>query len=155
VNFDCGANGNCLAMNMTPTCVCDEGFVAVGSFNATGGRTTSCQKPMVTVPTTFYQQRLPDLPKDLPGGRVMKTYSSVSLPVIKPRMADLGSNSGALPTAEPKAPSAGSSAGRGCHVAAAASGRDANDAFWLGLLAAWFARGRRGRHGHHGHRGRR
>jgi hypothetical protein len=158
VNFDCGVNGNCLAMNMTPTCVCDEGFVAVGSFNATGGRTTTCQKPMVTVPMMFYQQRLPELPKDLPGGRVMKTESTV-LPVIKPRMADLGSNAGALPapTAEPKASSPASG---GCHVAAS-SGSDAAGAVWLGLFAAWFGCGRRGRHdrrgqrSNHGHRGRR
>jgi hypothetical protein len=151
VNFDCGVNGGCLAMNMTPTCVCDAGFVAVGSFNATGARTTSCEKPTITVPMTFYQQRLPDLPKDLPGGRVMKTYSTVSLPVIKPRMADLGSHSGALPSAEPKASSPASSASGGCHVAAVSGGRDAyNAVWWLGLLAAWFGRGRRSRHGRRG-----
>jgi hypothetical protein len=137
VSFDCGANGECLAMNMTPTCVCDAGFVAVGAFNATGGRTTSCLKPMVAVPTVFYDQRLPDLPVGLPGGRKPDIRGKV-LPVVKPRMTDLGSNSGALPN-----PNASSSSS--CHVAAGGGTSDASHALWLGLLAAWVGRRRRGR----------
>ena len=70
--FDCGANGECLAVNMTPTCVCDRGFVAVGSFGTAGARGTRCEQPMMAVPVEFYGQRLPDLPAELPGGRVME-----------------------------------------------------------------------------------
>ena len=53
-SFDCGANGECLAVNMTPTCVCDHGFVAVGSFGTDGTRATRCEQPMMAVPDEFY-----------------------------------------------------------------------------------------------------
>jgi hypothetical protein len=36
VGFDCGA-GTCVPMNMTPTCVCDEGMVATGRFDTERG----------------------------------------------------------------------------------------------------------------------
>ena len=36
VGFDCGA-GTCVPMNMTPTCVCDRGLVAIGSIDAETG----------------------------------------------------------------------------------------------------------------------
>ena len=67
--FDCGANGSCVPMNMTPTCVCDKGFVAVGSLTAEGVRQTTCLAPDTEVPDTFYEQRLPELPPEIPGGR--------------------------------------------------------------------------------------
>jgi hypothetical protein len=95
VSFDCGPNGSCLSMNMTPTCVCDEGYVAVGSFGNDGTRQTSCKKPMIPVPSEFYMQRLPDLPQELPGGRAMA--SSDDLPVVQPSMDDLGSNGMPVP----------------------------------------------------------
>ena len=94
LDFDCGKHGACVAVNMTPTCSCDAGYVAVGSFDASGARKTSCVDPMVDVPMAFYQQRLPDLPAELPGGRKMERSK---LPVIKPRIADLGSQGGAVP----------------------------------------------------------
>jgi MYXO-CTERM domain-containing protein len=56
-------------MNMTPTCVCDRGSVAVGSLAEDGTRLTNCVSPSETVPPSFYEWRLPDLPAELPGGR--------------------------------------------------------------------------------------
>ena len=62
--------GTCVAMNMTPTCVCEAGSVAVGSVDAASGlRQTDCVAPTVAVPEDFYDWRLPDLPAELPGGR--------------------------------------------------------------------------------------
>ncbi len=68
VGFDCG-EGTCVAMNMTPTCRCAEGRVAVGSVAADGTRLTRCAGPTEPVPADFYQRRLPPLPAALPGGR--------------------------------------------------------------------------------------
>lgn len=68
-SFSCGPNGQCISMNLTPTCVCDQGYVAVGSVNAAGTRSMSCAKPRELVPAEFYANRLPALPEALPGGR--------------------------------------------------------------------------------------
>ncbi len=69
VGFDCGA-GTCVAMNMTPTCVCDAGRVAVGDIDfETGTRSTRCVAPVAPIPARFYDQRLPDRPLELPSGR--------------------------------------------------------------------------------------
>jgi hypothetical protein len=68
--FGCGDNGRCIAMNMTPTCVCDQGFVAVATGVATGAaRGMTCVQPPELVPASFYAGRLPALPDELPGGR--------------------------------------------------------------------------------------
>ena len=111
-SFDCGPNGECLAVNMTPTCVCDHGFVALGSFPAAGGRATRCEQPMIAVPDDFYRQRLPDLPTELPGGRVMEV--DPMRPVVEPTMDDLGSNGMPVPDDDDPdgAPSGGGSAGQ-------------------------------------------
>jgi MYXO-CTERM domain-containing protein len=71
VGFACGV-GTCVAMNMTPTCVCERGLVAVGSF-ADGVRQTRCVSPTDAVPADFYAGRLPELPRELPGGRIVDT----------------------------------------------------------------------------------
>lgn len=68
VGFDCGA-GSCIAMNMTPTCVCDRGMAAVGSIDEDGVRSTTCVAPSRTVPADFYDIRLPARPAELPAGR--------------------------------------------------------------------------------------
>jgi len=68
VGFACGA-GTCVAMNMTPTCICDEGSIAVGSLSEDGTRLTDCVSPTTPVPDEFYNWRLPNLPVELPGGR--------------------------------------------------------------------------------------
>jgi MYXO-CTERM domain-containing protein len=69
VGFDCGAGGTCVSMNLTPTCVCDEGLVAVGSVASDGSRLTECLRPNEPVPDEFYNQHLPDLA--IEGGRPM------------------------------------------------------------------------------------
>lgn len=68
-DFDCGEHGQCVSMNMTPTCVCDEGYVAVGMLGAAGQRLTECVLPSEPVPGDLYDSMPPDLPEDLPGGR--------------------------------------------------------------------------------------
>ncbi len=71
VGVDCGA-GRCVAINMTPTCRCDEGMVAVGSIDGTtGARSTSCVTPDTPVPGGFYRLRLPNRPASLPAGRTV------------------------------------------------------------------------------------
>ncbi len=73
VGFDCGA-GTCVPMNMTPTCVCDQGLVAVGSIDFDAGtRATECVRPDNPIESGFYGQRLPDRPVNLPGGREVDT----------------------------------------------------------------------------------
>jgi hypothetical protein len=115
-SFDCGKSGECLAVNMTPTCVCDHGYVALGNFGSDGSRVTSCAKPMMAVPDAFYGQRLPDLPTELPGGRPMKDVDMM-LPVIKPTMNDLGSMGAPIPHddggKDNNPPASGGSAGKG------------------------------------------
>jgi hypothetical protein len=134
LNFDCGELGECRSVNMTPTCVCDQGSVAVGSMDSAGVRSTRCAKPMIAVPPRFYAQRLPDLPEDLPGGRTVKLEpSEAQMPVVQPRMSDLGSGSGALPDAAPGPASSDSS--DDCHVRAPGA-RTGSGAALLLLLAA-------------------
>lgn len=102
--FDCGANGSCLPMNMTPTCVCNEGFVAFGSFGADGQRTTTCVEPLEPVPADFYEERLPDLPELLPGGREV----DVPEPAVDPTTDEPEPNMGdSEPTAAEPDPSTG------------------------------------------------
>jgi hypothetical protein len=57
--FDCGEHGSCLAVNMTPTCVCDQGYVAIGAFTP-AGRTTTCVVPDQPIEAEFYQRTLPN-----------------------------------------------------------------------------------------------
>jgi hypothetical protein len=125
-SFDCGPNGECLAINMTPTCVCDRGFVALGSFAADGARATRCEQPMIEVPGEFYGQRLPDLPMELPGGRVMQV--DPMLPVVEPTLDDMGSIGMPVPRADDAPAPGGGSAGQGGQdpspAAAAPSARD-------------------------------
>ena len=66
VGFDCGA-GTCVPVNMTPTCECDRGAVAVGSLTPDGTRLTSCVAPLEAIPETFYEQRLPERAPLAPG----------------------------------------------------------------------------------------
>jgi hypothetical protein len=68
--FECGL-GRCEAVNLTPTCICDRGAVAVASLGEDGTRRTTCQAPKNAVPAAFYTRRLPALPAALPGGRVI------------------------------------------------------------------------------------
>jgi hypothetical protein len=78
--FSCGSNGQCISMNLTPTCVCDQGYVAVGQITADGTRQMNCVKPADAVPAAFYANTLPSLPKELPGGREVKLTEPVPMP---------------------------------------------------------------------------
>jgi MYXO-CTERM domain-containing protein len=66
---DCSQHGQCSAVNLTPTCVCDQGYVAVMRTTSDGSRRVECVEPGNAVPVEFYDKRLPSLPLDLPGGR--------------------------------------------------------------------------------------
>jgi MYXO-CTERM domain-containing protein len=67
--FDCGEHGTCVPVNMTPTCVCDQGYIAVGNFTEEGQRRTTCVAPSEAIEASFYDRRLPALPANMPGGR--------------------------------------------------------------------------------------
>jgi len=64
VGFDCGA-GECVTVNLVPTCACDRGAVAIGDYDDAGGRVTTCVTPLEPVPEAFYDERLPELPVSL------------------------------------------------------------------------------------------
>ncbi len=66
VDFSCGSSGRCVAVNLTPTCVCDQGMVATGGF-VDSTRVTECQEPIVAVPSRFYNSRLPAI--EIEAGR--------------------------------------------------------------------------------------
>jgi hypothetical protein len=79
--FSCGLNGQCVAMNLTPTCVCDQGFVAVPAVTSSAAlRGVTCVRPPEAVPANFYEGRLPPLPDDLPGGRQVAITEPLPLP---------------------------------------------------------------------------
>lgn len=52
----CGPNGRCLAVNLTTTCSCNQGFIAV----ADGQGGVTCVLPSDEVPSDFYQRTLPE-----------------------------------------------------------------------------------------------
>jgi MYXO-CTERM domain-containing protein len=54
LSTSCGPHGRCVAVNMTPTCTCDRGYVAVSS--ATG---VQCNAPASPIPPDFYQRAMP------------------------------------------------------------------------------------------------
>jgi hypothetical protein len=149
--FDCGEHGQCSAMNMTPTCVCDQGFVAVGSFDANGARSMRCLEPTETVPSDFYEKRLPQLPEALPGGREVVVPAALP-PLVEPDTTG-PEPSGGFPMPRPNPDFGGSSGpnpmasggGGGCAMTPDAAAPAASMATWLlaGLLGA--ARARRGR----------
>jgi MYXO-CTERM domain-containing protein len=79
--FSCGDNGQCISMNLTPTCVCDQGYVAVGQIDSDGARKMNCVKPTQAVDAAFYANTLPALPKELPGGREVKLTEPEPMPM--------------------------------------------------------------------------
>jgi hypothetical protein len=150
--FDCGEHGQCVTVNLTPTCVCDRGYVALASDTDSGARTITCTEPSEAVPSDFYEKRLAALPPELPGGR------EVALPDVMP-VAPAADPYAPLPepTASadfpmprvtpgyeppPRAPS--SSSDGGCTVAhGTASGTAASGMAWLAALALAATRLRR------------
>lgn len=88
--YDCGTNGQCVAMNLTPTCVCDQGYVAVGDIDDSGVRSTRCVAPLQEVPAEHYQRLLPALPAGFAGGRgvpdaMPEPSDLLDVPVADPR----------------------------------------------------------------------
>ena len=51
----CGSHGRCIAMNMTTTCKCDRGFMAVAAADGS----LNCRAPAEPIPYTFYARALP------------------------------------------------------------------------------------------------
>lgn len=147
VDFDCGDNGRCVAMNLTPTCVCDEGYVARGSLTASGERRTSCVLPPEPIPAAFYARRLRALPEELPGGRSIELFEDGAVDGM-PGVVD-GTDPGdeTFPMPRPTDAVARSSGDGGCSVSSSAAAHAARGS-WAALLAAglgWLAirRGRR------------
>jgi hypothetical protein len=141
--FSCGDNGSCVAVNMTPTCVCNQGFVAVAALTPEGMRLTSCATPDAAIPESFYNQRLPELPPEFPGGRPVEvpepeptTSSSDSSSTTTGSVAS-GSGVGGTGVGaggEPNAAESESSGGGGCSVVAGAGAPAGALAFaWAGL----------------------
>ena len=150
--FSCGSNGQCISMNLTPTCVCDQGYVAVGQIDTNGTRKMNCVKPADAVPATFYASTLPPLPKELPGGREVKLTEPLPMPTPGNTTPETTATipfpmSRSNPELGPSQVPVGDgpcckrdtkSDDGGCNLAAPASGRSA----WgwlaaLGLAASW------------------
>lgn len=147
--YSCGEHGQCTAMNLTPTCVCDQGYVAVGDIDAQGARRVACVEPDTSVPAAFYEKRLPLLPAALPGGRDVGVPEVVPTPMTPTVIDVMPGASFPMPRGNPDyAPStasAGNSSGGGCAVAPARGGDATARAPWLVALALAASRVRRRR----------
>jgi hypothetical protein len=140
--FSCGTHGQCVAMNLTPTCVCDQGYVAVGQLSDQGARQMDCVQPMAAVPAAFYANTLPALPEALPGGRevVLTEPEPMAAPGTTPEPAPSAdfpmprSNPELGPSQVPVARASNGSGGGGCSLGAAGTG--ANRWSWLVALGA-------------------
>lgn len=158
--FSCGDKGSCVAVNMTPTCVCDKGFVALGGVDAAGARLTSCVAPNTEIPDSFYEKRLPELPTEIPGGRPVDVPEPATTTAGS---GDTGGSAGGGPAttggsgtnagnagnggngASPNAADSKASGGGGCSVGAPAGAAPIGYAFALGALGLGALRRRRAR----------
>jgi hypothetical protein len=147
VDFECGEHGRCIAMNLTPTCVCDEGYVARGALGANGARQTVCVLPPEAIPASFYSKRLPTLPAELPGGRAIELPDDGPVNSV-PGMVDgmSSTESGEFPMPRPTDAVARSSNDGGCSLPSTgpASGTNTGRALLAGGIA-WLLTRRRGR----------
>lgn len=82
-SYSCGKHGTCITVNMTPTCECERGYVALADFEGQ----VQCVEPDSDVPSDFYDKRLPELA--LSGGRTIM--------VPPPSTQDAGCSIGASP----------------------------------------------------------
>jgi hypothetical protein len=135
---DCGGHGTCVAMNMTPTCECEHGYVALGSLANDGTRSARCVKPRASVPDAFYNRRPIARDPDLPLGRdeeiaVPSGDSDKDDPVPEGNMTARG--------LEPGTPRSGGDDG-GCSVSAR-RGEGQMSLFALAGIALAFVRSRR------------
>lgn len=90
----CGPGATCVAMNMTPTCVCAKGMVAVAGASEQG---TTCVVPDAAIPEEFYLQPVQELDPSQEIGRdevvmVADTPEGVELPTMS--MGELGGGGG-------------------------------------------------------------
>ncbi|MDB4975736.1 MAG: putative rane-associated protein [Myxococcaceae bacterium] len=69
VGYSCGDHGQCVSMNLTPTCVCEQGYVAVGGLAQKGKRQTRCALPTAAIDKSFYNRRPPALAEGMVAGR--------------------------------------------------------------------------------------
>jgi hypothetical protein len=143
--YDCGEHGQCTAMNLTPTCVCDQGFVAVGSVDAKGARRVRCAEPDDAVPAAFYDKRLPGLPVDLPGGRdvgVPQVTPPVSTPAVPTELEPTAAFP--MPRGNADLPALSSDNSDGCGLGASAGGAARATSYvpWATLLLLGAARRR-------------
>jgi hypothetical protein len=82
VGYSCGEHGRCVAMNLTPTCECEEGFVAIARSDAAGARSVTCDAPTKAIAKSFYNRRPPALAPGMVAGREV----SLSAPADAPDM---------------------------------------------------------------------
>lgn len=81
VGFSCGEHGACVAMNLTPTCACEQGYIAVGAVSASGGaRATTCVQPTQAVDKSFYNRRPPALADGMMAGREVTLPAPIGAP---------------------------------------------------------------------------
>jgi MYXO-CTERM domain-containing protein len=141
--FNCGEHGTCLPVNMTPTCVCEQGYIAVGNFTEEGQRTTTCIAPTEAIEASFYDRQLPALPANLPGGRddvMMPSGGSGGGSPTSTTSSTTSTSSGgtAADPADPATPGATAdakhkSSGGGCSMGS--TGEPPAPLAWLGLVA--------------------
>jgi hypothetical protein len=133
VGIDCGGHGTCVAMNMTPTCACEKGYVAQGVLAADKTRSARCVKPSTAIPDNFYNRRALARDPSLPIGR------AETMPA--PTAASDGEDP--VPEGNMGARSGGGSSG--CSVDHARTAQGAGSAALLSLTLFAFARGLRRR----------
>lgn len=143
VDFDCGDNGRCVPMNLTPTCVCDEGYVARGALGSAGERRTTCVVPPEPVPAAFYSQRLRALPEELPGGRVIAIAGDAPVDGMPGGVDGSDPEDETFPMPRPTDAVARSSSDGGCALVPVATPR-AGSALLLAAGLGWLL-SRRGR----------
>lgn len=145
LGFDCGDNGVCVSMNMTPTCRCDQGYVARGWLDQDGSRRTTCLPATKSIPDDFYNRRPLERDPKLPVGR------EVALPApTGPADVEMPDPMGMGATPTPgdtgdgmSGAGAASSSDDGCSVQPGARGDQGLLLWTLGLLTAWGVRRRR------------
>jgi hypothetical protein len=157
VGVDCGGHGKCVAMNMTPTCECEHGYVAEGIVAADGSRSARCLKPALSVPDEFYNRRAMPRDPSLPLGRdeVIAVPTSPSddadpvpegnmMAMANPGTTDAVANPGTTGNmADPGAP--GAKKGGGCSLHAVSDRANWGGLAAFSLLGAGLALARRRR----------
>jgi Uncharacterized protein conserved in bacteria (DUF2330) len=137
VGIDCGGHGTCVAMNMTPTCACEKGYVAQGLLAADKTRSARCVKPSTAIPDNFYNRRALARDPSLPIGR------DESMPAPTAGSDD----DDPVPEGNMGARSGGGNS-RGCSVSHARTAQGAWRAALISFAVSVFARSRRRRRQH-------